>query len=133
MANTTTRSKQPTDGKTASTTLKLPTYDCKLIIKVVDTVSGEAVKLYKKFKIKEDFGGEAEGAMISPNLGIYYLLVGKNYLTHNTLAHEIFHAAVRVTEDRGVTDEEAQAWLAGHITATIYKFLDKKKLTIKHG
>ena len=116
-----------------TTTIKLPTYSCKIIISIVDSVSIEADKIYKRRKIKETFGDEAEGALIMPDLDVYYLLVGHKYLSHNTIAHEIFHAAVRVTEDRGVIDEEAQAWLAGHLTAVIYKFLDKKKLVIKHG
>jgi len=116
-----------------STTIKLPTYSCKIIVRIVDSVCDEAGKIYKKYKIKEDFGGEAEGAVIMPDIDVYYLLLGSSYLTHNTIAHELFHAVVRVTEDRGVADEEAQAWLAGHLTAVIYKFLEKKKLDIKHG
>jgi hypothetical protein len=32
-----------------------------------------------------------------------------------------------------VIDEEAQAWLAGHLTTVTYKFIEKKKLVIKHG
>jgi len=63
----------------------------------------------------------------------YFLLFHKDFLTHNTIAHELFHAAVRVTEDRDITDEEAQAWLAGHLTGEIYKFFEKKKLNITHG
>lgn len=116
-----------------STTIKLPTYSCKIIISVVDSVTIEADRIYKRHKVKETFGDEAEGALVMPDSDIYYLLIGVKYLTHNTIAHEIFHAAVRVTEDRGVVDEEAQAWLAGHLTGVTYKFLEKKKLEIKHG
>jgi len=29
--------------------------------------------------------------------------------------------------------EEAQAWLCGHLTEVIYKFLSKKKFEVKHG
>lgn len=116
-----------------STTIKLPTYSCKIVVGIVDSVAAEAEKVYKRYKIKEDFGSEAEGAVIMPDIDVYYLLLGVKYLTHNTIAHEIFHAVVRVTEDRGIVDEEAQAWLAGHLTAVTYKFLDKKKLEIKHG
>lgn len=115
------------------TTIKLPTYSCELVISVVDSVSVSADKLYKKYKITEQFGSEAEGALVMVDMERYYLLFHKDFLTHNTIAHEIFHAAVRVTEDRDVTDEEAQAWLAGHLTAEVYKFLDKKKLEVKHG
>ena len=69
----------------------------------------------------------------SPDIDKYFLLIDLKYLTYNTIAHEIYHAVVRVTEDRGIVDEEAQAWLCGHLTGTIHKFLDKKKLEIKHG
>ena len=68
-----------------------------------------------------------------PDIDSYYLLLGSQYLTHNTIAHELYHAVVRITEDRDITDEEAQAWLVGHLSGEIYKFLDKKKLVIKHG
>lgn len=113
--------------------IKLPTYSCELQIMVVDSVAVEADRLYKKHRIVDSFGAEAEGAVVMIGLEKYYLLLHKEFITHNTIAHEVFHAAVRVTEDRDVTDEEAQAWLAGHLTAEIYKFLEKKKIDIKHG
>jgi len=116
-----------------TTTIKLPTYGCELKISVVESVADEAVRLYKKYNLNEQFGTEAEGALVMPDSTIYYLLLHKSYLTHNTIAHEVFHGAVRITEDRDITDEEAQAWLAGHISGVIYKFLQKKKLQIKHG
>jgi hypothetical protein len=113
--------------------VKFPTYNCKLVITVVDSVKKEVEKLYKKYKITEPFDFEAEGALVMPGTETYYLLLENAFLTHNTIAHEIFHAAVRITEDRDITDEEAQAWMAGHITETLYKFLEKKKLQVKHG
>lgn len=115
------------------TTIKLPTYGCELIVAVVDSVASEAEKIYKRFKIKDDFGDEAEGAVIMIDIDKYFLLIGSKYLSHNTLAHEIYHAVVKVTEDRGIVEEEAQAWLAGHLTGVIYKFLDKKNLIVIHG
>jgi hypothetical protein len=115
------------------TTIKLPTYSCELIVGVVDSVAAEAEKIYKRFKIKDDFGDEAEGAVIMIDIDKYYLLIGTKYLSHNTLAHEIYHAVVKVTEDRGIVEEEAQAWLAGHLTGVIYKFLEKKNLIVIHG
>lgn len=116
-----------------TTTIKLDTYGCEIVVSVVDSVFAEAAKLYKKYKINDVFEDEAEGAVIMPNASRYYLLLNKSYLTHNTIAHEVFHAAVRVTEDRDIADEEAQAWLDGHLTGEIYKFLEKKKLVVKHG
>lgn len=120
------------DGK-QYTTIKLQTYNCKLHIKVVDSVSKEVLKLYKKHRISEEFNGEAEGATLTGDLNNYYILLGNRYLSHNTIAHEVFHVATRITEDRDIRDEESQAWVAGFITGAVYKFLDKKKLTVKHG
>ena len=116
------------------TTIKLPTYSCELIFTVTDQLRAESNKIYKKFKLSEDDEeGENEGILISPEIDKYFLLIDIKYLTHNTIAHEIYHGVVRVTEDRGISDEEAQAWLCGHLTGVIYKFLEKKNLIIKHG
>jgi hypothetical protein len=38
---------------------------------------------------------------------------------------------VRITEDRDVVDEETQAWLCGHLTDIVYKFIKQKNLEIK--
>jgi len=116
-------------------TIKLQTYSCEVIFTVTDQLKTESEKVYKKYKIKfeEEDEGENEGLLVSPDISKYILLIDLKYLSHNTIAHETYHAVVRVTEERGVVDEEAQAWLCGHITGEIYKFLDKKKLQIKHG
>lgn len=118
----------------SSIIIHLPTYSCQLSFMVTDQLYNETIKVYKKYKLKQDEDeGENEGILISADIDKYFLLIDVKYLSHNTIAHEIYHAAVRVTEDRGIVDEEAQAWLCGHITSVIYKFLEKKNLTIKHG
>jgi hypothetical protein len=103
---------------------------------VTDQLKVESKKIYKKYKLKlddDDDEGESEGIFISADIDRYFLLIDLRYLTHNTIAHEIYHAVVRITEDRGISDEEAQAWLCGYITDVVYKYLDKKKIEIKHG
>lgn len=113
--------------------IKIPTYGCNVTIIVTDNIAVEINKIYQKYKIAAVFEDDAEGAFVTINLDDYYLVFENDYLSHNTIAHEIFHATVRVTEDRTITDEEAQAWLAGSLTGDIYKFLEKKNLPIKHG
>lgn len=102
---------------------------------ITDTLSVEYRKIHKKFKLKFDEGddSENEGVLISPDISKYFLLIDLNYLSHNTIAHEIYHATVRITEERDVVDEEAQAWLCGYLSEAIYKFLSKKQFQIKHG
>jgi hypothetical protein len=116
------------------TTIKLETYSCALVIIITDQLKTECKKIYKKYKIEAgEESGEDEGVFISTDITKYFLLIDSKYLSHNTIAHEIYHAVVGITEDRGITDEEAQSWLCGHLSGTVYKFLDKKKLQIKHG
>jgi len=117
----------------ASITIKVPTYSCEVTFIITDTLDNVARGIYKKYKIVEEYENGNEGILISPTLHKYFLLIDTKYLSHNTIAHEIYHATARMTEDRNVTDEEAQAWLCGHFTSVMYKFLEKKKLEIKHG
>lgn len=114
--------------------INLPTYSCALTIIITDQIKTESKKVYKKHTIEDDDDEEEnEGLFITTNDANYFLIVDVRYLTHNTIAHEIYHATVRITEDRNVVDEEAQAWLCGHITTEVYKFIEKKKLIVTHG
>lgn len=113
--------------------LKITTYNCVINIIITDDVCKEVNKAYKKHSIKESFNDVVEGIVLSIDLNTYYLILNIKYLTHNTIAHEVYHSIVRVTEERGIEEEEAQAWLGGHITGEIYKFIEKKKLTVTHG
>lgn len=102
-------------------------------------LSKEIGKVYSKYKIKdadfklEDIQDGNEGILLTPDINKYYLMIDATYLTHNTLSHEIYHTVVRITEDREVTDEEAQAWLCGYLTGAIYRFLEKKECKVTHG
>lgn len=120
---------------TSSHTIKIQTYSCQVTFIVTDQLNTEYKKIYKKFNLKldQDDDAENEGILISPDIDKYYLLIDLNYLSHNTIAHEVYHATVRITEERDVVDEEAQAWLCGYLTEAIYKFLSKKQFQIKHG
>ncbi len=118
---------------TVKTTLKLLTYSCKLTLVVTDQSKVEIANIYKRHKLKNEVDYEIEGIFLSPKMNDCFLILNLKYLTHNTIAHEMYHAASRICEDREIKDEEAKAWLAGHITGEMYKFLEKKNLQVKHG
>ena len=113
--------------------LKLATYNCDMYIVVTDDVIKQVNSIYKSHKIDDEFDVEAEGVMLSPTMTEYYVIIDHTCLTHNTIAHEVHHTVVRLLGDRDIFDEETSAWLAGHLSEFIYKFLDKKKLPISHG
>ena len=118
----------------ASATIKVPTYNCELVFIITDKLKAQIASIYKKYKLPifED-DGENEGIFLSMDIDKYHLLIDVNYLSHDTIAHELYHAVVRITEDRGIVDEEAQAWLCGHLTASFYKFIYKKNFKVKNG
>lgn len=113
-------------------TLRLPTYGCKVVFIVSDRLNKDANAILRKLK-QETFNEEVEGVTISTDIDVYWVIVNSKYLTHNTIAHELHHAVCRVTGDRGIEDEETRSWLIGHMSEFVYKTLDKKKLTVKHG
>jgi len=114
----------------AITKIKLDTYNCNVVFIITNDLNHQVNNIYKKLKSKDSFHGEAEGILLTLDIDNYYVLFDVCYLTHNTIAHEIYHCVVKVTEDRDISDEEAQAWLAGYLTEKMYNFVQKKKLNI---
>lgn len=115
-----------------SVKIKIDTYACTINFIVTDVINKELRRIYNRYNICEDIDGESEGLVITIDISNYYLLIDSNFLTHNTIAHEIFHVSTKITESREIYDEESKAWVAGHIASGIYKFLDKKKLNVEH-
>jgi hypothetical protein len=111
--------------------IKIPMYNCSVQIIITDDLIKIVNSVYKKYKIDDIFSDSAEGCFITTDIDMYILCLDIRYLTHNTLAHEIFHAVTKLTVDRDINDNEHQAWLCGWLTEQVYKFIDKKQLTVK--
>ena len=116
-------------------TIKLEMYCTQIKFTVVDDLIKEVQKTFRRDKVNHnlDVNDTTEGVFLYYNPQNYSIVIAQKFLTHNTLAHEIYHAVRHITEDRDINDQEAQAWLMGHLTEKIYRFLDRRKLTIKHG
>jgi hypothetical protein len=118
-----------------STKIKLDTYSCVINFIVTDNIARLVRNIYKKNDIDEEYSdddGESEGVVIESDISNYYLLIDKRFITHNTIAHEILHVVIKMTESREIYEEESLAWISGHISGAIYKFLDKKGLKVMH-
>jgi hypothetical protein len=110
--------------------IKLPTYNCAIELIITDNIQRVANSIYKKYNLKDTLDYDVEGVVLTIDIDRYYLIFSPQYLSHNTIAHEIYHCVVRVTEERDVVDEEAQAWLSGHITSEVYRFFSKKGIKV---
>jgi hypothetical protein len=111
--------------------INVETFGCKLQLILSDKISKEVDRVYKKYNVNLHKDYEIEGIFISGEMTQYHLIIDLSFFSHNTIAHEVYHAVVRITEDRDVVDEETQAWLCGFLTEQIYLFAKKKKLEIK--
>lgn len=116
---------------TVKKTLNIETFGCKLQLMITDVIKKEIIKIYKSYGITSGYAEEVEGVLITGTDAVYHLIIDETCLSHNTIAHEIYHAVVRITEDRDVVDEETQAWLCGYISEALYHFIKLKKLEIK--
>ena len=112
-------------------TINLNIYNCKVNFIITQDISKEVKRIAKKHKFNFELECEVEGIVFYFDISEYYLLINSTYLTHNTIAHEIYHLVIKVTELRDITDEESQAWLCGKITQDIYKHLEKNKIIVK--
>lgn len=111
--------------------LKIDQYNCELIVIITDKIIDECNKILRRDKSQHRIDYEIEGIFLYHDIDKYYLLLNCAHLTHNTIAHEIYHAVVRITEDREISDEESQAWLMGYITELVYKHIYKNNVQIK--
>jgi hypothetical protein len=114
-------------------TLNIDPLSCKLHFIVTDQLVLEMNKLYKKHRGGEKFDSDVEGCVFAPSLSDIYLVIDKNYVTHNTISHELFHVVNIIQKDREIMDEESGAWLVGYASEFVYRFLKKKKIDIIDG
>ena len=111
--------------------LKIPVYECTVQFIITDMLIDEVNRIYKKYDIHEIFTDYAEGCLITSDIDLYIIILEDKYLSHNTIAHELYHLVTRMTQDRDIQDDEQQAWLCGWVTEHLYKFISKKNLTVK--
>lgn len=112
-------------------TISVSLYECKLKLIIAPDVVAETNIICRKHNIPL-VEGSAEGMFISAK-GNYWLILDEKKITHNCIAHETHHAVSRIMDDRCIEDEESRAWICGYITEQIYRFLNKKKIEVKHG
>jgi hypothetical protein len=60
----------------------------------------------------------------------YYIVLVESKISHNLIAHEVYHLATKMAHDIEIKDEESVAWIIGFLTETIYKILKSKNYII---
>ena len=114
----------------SKSTIKIPLYECKVVLIVTSTMEELQQHVRKKKKANVDVL-DTYGVVFNWGNAEYVLALKEDALSHNLLAHEIFHLTMAVTTDIDIVAEDSQAWLAGHLTEQVYKQLKKKNYVIK--
>lgn len=111
--------------------INLNIYNCKVNFIVSNDIDKEIKRISKKHKFKFTLDCEVEGIVFYFDISEYYLIISNMFLTHNTIAHEVYHLVNKITINRDITDEEAQAWLCGNLTEIIYNYLKQNKIIVR--
>ena len=108
--------------------IKLKPYECTILLVISDKFIKDAKRFEKAYKMDvEEYTEKNEGVTMWDS-SQYATIISHKHLTHNTIAHEMFHLTCKISGDRDITDEESRAWLCGYITGEFYKLLDKWNL-----
>lgn len=112
--------------------LKVPIYEAVVNICIVENIDDMQAYLDKKTKGLIDVS-DSEGCVFdwyTPTGIEYYIVFVAGKLSHNLVAHEVYHLACRLMRDVNINDEESVAWLLGYVTENIYKVLKAKNYKI---
>lgn len=107
------------------------TYACKIKFVLTNEMMNELSKWYRRNKLQEEGVCDFEGIVISKDISCYTLIINTNYLTYNTINHELYHLTREIAEPRDIFEKEAQAWIMGNLSQIFYSFINKKQLQIK--
>lgn len=95
---------------------------------VADDIESHINRLCKRLQV-DPIDGTVHGmAMEGKDVHNYYIFYDIKTLTVNIVVHEISHVIDSVFSHRQIDDGEARAFLTGHITEELLKWLYKKQL-----
>jgi hypothetical protein len=111
--------------------IKLELYETSVTLYVASSMEEFEDMVRKKTKNNNLSIKDTYGVVFGWGEAGYVIALHEENLSHNLIAHEVFHLAIMITNDIDIEDEESQAWLVGYLTEHVYKALKKKKLVIK--
>lgn len=113
-------------------TIPIELYDTKVRFIVTSNIvkTHNRINEYHKTDVKWKRYEAPAGCCILVSMSTYYVLISSDYLTHNTISHELFHCTCNIASDRGVHEEESRAWLHGIISQEVHDFLKSKNILL---
>lgn len=118
--------------KILSETFTIDLYETTIILMIGDSI--EVINKVVNDNITKVDLLDTEGCVFENHLDgsfQYYIVLVRSKLSHNLIAHEVFHLSSSILRTINITDEEATAWLIGYITELLYNFLKRKQIVIE--
>ena len=118
--------------KILSECFSIDIYETTIILMIGDSI--EIINKYVNDNITKVDLLDTEGCVFENHFegGFqYYIVLVRGKLTHNLIAHEVFHLSSSILRTINITDEEATAWVIGYITELLYDFLKSKQIIIE--
>lgn len=109
--------------------IKVSVYEVTTSIYIVDEPN-EIQKIVDKI-VKNQNVLDTEGFVLDLSNRNYIICFMKKNISHNLIAHEVYHLGNHICKNLDIIDEEATAWVVGYVTECIYKILSKNKIEIK--
>lgn len=110
---------------------KIPLYGVNYEVVLTDDLQRSHNR--RKFLRRYDVPCNTAG-LCSYTFPIFVVFLTRAHTTHNTIAHEVFHAACRMMEEAGVVltpdNHEPHAHLVGHLAGLTYNALKDWKYRI---
>lgn len=108
---------------------KVPIYNVWIDLIVCDSIPEERAKYNDVFRPVDVGSGVTAHFSVSDTGSIAAIFLKRKNLSHDNIAHEVFHATFRVLADKGenisIKHDEPAAYLCGFLTHSIYKILNR--------
>lgn len=113
-------------------TFPVKMYDCKVQLIVTKNIvkAHNRINCYHKTDFLWEKDTNVAGCMILCSISKYYMLINEEFLSYNTICHELLHCTYAIAYDRGIHEEEARAWIQGEVGQQIFDFLKSKNVTL---
>ena len=107
--------------------LNLQPYGAKLVVTICDDVHRSAVRLLKKDEVYEE-PFCACGLFYKEDVNSYHIWIQRGIDYDLYVPHEVYHLISQMSQDLGLKEEEACAYMMGYVSKKIFTIIRKQEL-----
>lgn len=113
-----------------SKTIQVKLYATKVQFIITSDIVKVTNNIYNKHNLSCDVTYSLAGCCIQFDMNHYYIVINSEYITYNTILHELHHCIYAIASDRSVFEDEAKAWIQGEVGQEIFNFINYKGIKV---